>query len=49
MSDKQNGDHAAKLSARAGPDGVLKPEIRRGFTEKFEVYGVRKTWRQLAR
>ncbi len=38
-----------KLSARAKRDMVLKPEIARVFTENFEVYGVRKVWRQLQR
>ncbi|VFU08875.1 transposase (fragment) [Methylocella tundrae] len=39
----------AKLSARARGDLVLKPEIARVFAENFEVYGVRKVWRQLSR
>jgi transposase InsO family protein len=39
----------AKLSARAKADLALKPEIARVFTENFEVYGVRKVWRQLKR
>src|SRR5882757_11413244 len=38
-----------KLSARAKRDMVLKPEIVRVFAENFEVYGVRKVWRQLQR
>jgi len=48
-------DHVAKradpekLSARAKRDEVLKPEITRVFKENFEVYGVRKVWRQLKR
>jgi putative transposase len=48
-------DHAAKradpgkLSARAQQDIALKPQIARVFAENFEVYGVRKVWRQLAR
>ncbi len=48
-------DHAAKradpgkLSARARRDAALTPEIRRVFAENFEVYGVRKVWRQLGR
>ena len=37
----------AKLSARAKRDVFLKVEIRRVFAENFEVYGVRKVWRQL--
>ena len=39
----------AKLSARARQDLALKPEIARVFAENFEVYGVRKVWRQLGR
>jgi putative transposase len=39
----------AKLSARAKRDVSLKVEIQRVFTENFEVYGVRKVWRQLRR
>jgi putative transposase len=48
-------DHVARrrdpsrLSARAKTDLVLKPEIARVFIENFEVYGVRKVWRQLKR
>jgi putative transposase len=38
-----------KLSARAKRDIALKPEIARVFAENFEVYGVRKVWRQLGR
>jgi transposase InsO family protein len=38
-----------KLSARARRDMALKPEIARVFAENFEVYGVRKVWRQLRR
>jgi len=39
----------AKLSDRARRDLALKPEIARVFAENFEVYGVRKVWRQLGR
>jgi transposase InsO family protein len=39
----------AKRSARAKRDMTLKAEIRRVFAENFEVYGVRKVWRQLKR
>jgi transposase InsO family protein len=39
----------AKLSARAKRDGSLKVEVQRVFAENFEVYGVRKVWRQLKR
>ena len=48
-------DHVAKrmnpekLSVRAKQDLALKPEITRVFKENFEVYGVRKVWRQLKR
>jgi putative transposase len=38
-----------RLSARARRDIVLREEIRRVFVENFEVYGVRKMWRQLRR
>ena len=37
----------ARLSARARRDAALKIEVRRVFEENFEVYGVRKVWRQL--
>jgi hypothetical protein len=39
----------AKLSARARQDARLKIEVRRVFDENFQVYGVRKVWRQLKR
>jgi transposase InsO family protein len=48
-------EHAAcrrdpsRLSKRAQRDGALKPEVSRVFAENFEVYGVRKVWRQLKR
>jgi putative transposase len=38
-----------KLSARAKRDVALRLEIKRVFAENFEVYGVRKVWRQLKR
>ena len=44
----QRGD-PTKLSTRAQRDGHLKPQIARVFTENFEVYGVRKVWRQMTR
>jgi len=37
------------LSARAQRDAVLKDEILRIWKENFQVYGVRKVWRQLNR
>ncbi len=37
------------LSDRAKWDDVLRPEIQRVFDENFQVYGVRKVWRQLNR
>ena len=39
----------AKRSARAKRDAALKPEVRRVFDDNFQVYGVRKVWRQLKR
>lgn len=48
-------DHAAKRtdpgkrSARAKHDLALRPQIARVFAENFEVYGVRKVWRQMLR
>ena len=38
-----------RLSIRARSDIGLKIEIRRVFNENFQVYGVRKVWRQLKR
>ncbi len=38
-----------RLSGRARSDIALKIEIRRVFNENFQVYGVRKVWRQLQR
>ena len=38
-----------KLCACATRDVLLKAEVERVFTENFEVYGVRKVWRQLQR
>src|SRR5437762_2169794 len=38
-----------RRSAREQRDDVLKPEILRVFNENFEVYGVRKIWRQMRR
>jgi transposase InsO family protein len=39
----------ARLPPRARRDARLKEDIRRIFQENFEVYGVRKVWRQLRR
>jgi transposase InsO family protein len=41
--------HPDKLSARARRDGALQTQIRRVWDENFQVYGVRKVWRQLKR
>ena len=38
-----------RLSARERNDIAMKVEIRRVFYENFQVYGVRKVWRQLQR
>ena len=38
-----------RASKRAQSDEKLKAEIRRVWAENFEVYGVRKVWRQLMR
>lgn len=38
-----------KRSVRAKRDIALQPEIARVFAENFEVYGVRKVWRQMVR
>ena len=39
----------SRLSARATRDLVLKPEIARVFKENFELYGVRRVSRKMAR
>jgi len=39
----------ARLPARVLRDAGLKADIRRVFDENFQVYGVRKVWRQLQR
>jgi len=39
----------AKRSARAKRDAALRLRIRRVFDDNFQVYGVRKVWRQLRR
>jgi hypothetical protein len=38
-----------KLSARARQDANLQTEIKRVWNTNFQVYGVRKVWRQLQR
>jgi len=38
-----------RRSDRAKTDAVLKKEIQRVWNENFQVYGVRKVWRQLRR
>jgi putative transposase len=43
------GADPVKLSARAWQDMALKPDISRVFAENFEVYGLRKVWRQMHR
>lgn len=39
----------SRMSARAHRDAVMRSEIRRVWEENFQVYGVRKVWRQLRR
>lgn len=39
----------ARRSIRARRDQELKPIVERVFAESFEVYGVRKVWRQMKR
>ncbi len=39
----------ARRSCRALRDDGLRSEVARVFTQNFEVYGVRKVWRQLMR
>src|ERR1700739_1206702 len=41
--------YPGKLSARASRDVALQVEIRRVWEANFQVYGVRKIWRQLQR
>lgn len=43
------GAGAERLPARAGRDQILKGHIRRVWEENFEVYGIRKVWRQMKR
>lgn len=39
----------ARLSDRAKSNEALRPEIQRVFDANWQVYGVRKIWRQLRR
>jgi transposase InsO family protein len=39
----------AKASARARRDAALREKIQRDFDANFQVYGVRKVWKQLGR
>lgn len=39
----------SKLSDRSKRDAELRPEVQRVWDENFQVYGVRKVWRQLNR
>lgn len=44
------GNPVADLrSDRAKRDAALMPEVQRVHRENFEVYGVRKVWRQMLR
>lgn len=38
-----------RLPARSRRDGILKGQIRRVWEDNFNVYGIRKVWRQLNR
>ena len=39
----------AKGSARQRTDAVLRPKIQKVWDDNWQVYGVRKAWRQLCR
>ena len=39
----------SKASARQQRDAVLRPKIKKVWNDNWQVYGVRKTWRQLGR
>ena len=41
--------HPDEAPPRVVRDLALKPEVERVFYENFQVYGVRKVWRQLKR
>lgn len=43
------GSDPGRASARTKRDALVRPEIKRVWEENFEVYGVRKIWRQLPR
>jgi transposase InsO family protein len=46
---KQREADPTKRCARWHADAALRPEIKRIWDENFQVYGVRKVWRQLLR
>lgn len=39
----------SKASARHQRDAELRPEIKRGWDENYQIYRVRKTWHQMKR
>ncbi len=39
----------SKASVRQQRDAELRPEIKRGWDENYQVYGVRKAWHQMKR
>ena len=39
----------AKASARQQRDATLRPKIQKVWNDNWQVYGVRKAWRQLRR
>lgn len=47
--EKHRQVHPERAPERIRRDTALKPEIQRVWEENFEVYGVRKVWRQLKR
>ena len=47
--EKYRQVHPESAPERIKRDTALKPEIQRVWEENFEVYGVRKVWRQLKR
>jgi putative transposase len=46
---KQRQRDPQRCSARSQRDAALLPEVERVWNENFQVYGVRKVWRQLRR